>query len=272
MKLAAALPAVVFVLGACKHGEEVGTISGPPLLIDKGDATATPIDAGGRDAEPPLPPVTAEIVDVDAQGFHWDHVACEKRIFAGVSGHVTLLKPATKDAKGQFFAAVDPGDVVVARGKGGSDVKGPGKIVRAIARGAQCEPDSVGDIKARTSLGRPTKPLIWANGAMKAWLMVERADADFTYVGFLEGTAPVAEHQHDGSWEILCAIEANGEFTILGQPQRLAGGTCVSVPPGTKHAWKPDPGSNLRAVQFYSPAGPEQRFRGLAAGDSGAPK
>jgi hypothetical protein len=36
------------------------------------------------------------------------------------------------------------------------------------------------------------------------------------------------------------------------------------VPPDTKHAWKPDPGSKLVAIQMYDPPGPEQRFVALA--------
>ena len=46
----------------------------------------------------------------------------------------------------------------------------------------------------------------------------------------------------------------------------------VPVPPGVKHSWKPDPGTKLVAVQFYSPPGPEQRFKALAAAAADAGK
>ena len=46
--------------------------------------------------------------------------------------------------------------------------------------------------------------------------------------------------------------------------------TRVLIPAGAKHAWKPEPGSKLVAVQMYSPPGPEQRFVGLAAADKDA--
>lgn len=50
-------------------------------------------------------------------------------------------------------------------------------------------------------------------------------------------------------------------------------GAMSASPPDTKHEWRPDPGSTLRAVQIYTPRGPEQRFVALAAAetDAGAP-
>jgi mannose-6-phosphate isomerase-like protein (cupin superfamily) len=90
------------------------------------------------------------------------------------------------------------------------------------------------------------------------------------YLGRLEGTAPVSEHMHASSWEILAAVEANGVFSLEGTEGRLAARQVVVVPPGAKHAWKPEPGSKLVAVQMYSPPGPEQRFVALAAADKDA--
>ena len=55
-----------------------------------------------------------------------------------------------------------------------------------------------------------------------------------------------------------------------GTEGKLGPKQVVTVPPGAKHAWKPDPGSRLVAVQLYSPPGPEQRFVGLAAADKDA--
>ncbi len=104
--------------------------------------------------------------------------------------------------------------------------------------------------------------LTWANGAMHAHLDGEKLP--YAYVGRLEGTAPVAEHVHESSWEVLCAIEASGTFTVAGVAKRLGARTCVSVPPATKHSWTPDPGTKLVGVQFYDPPGPQSRFKALA--------
>ena len=92
------------------------------------------------------------------------------------------------------------------------------------------------------------------------------------YLGRLEGTAAVAEHVHEKSWEVLAAIDAAGTFTLDGKEQRLGPRQVVFVPPNTKHAWKPDQGSKLVALQMYSPPGPEQRFIALAAAEKDAGK
>jgi len=113
--------------------------------------------------------------------------------------------------------------------------------------------------------------LIWAGGAMHAHLDAEKDVSPGAYFGRLEGTAPVVEHMHKGSWEVLFAIEASGTFTLDGNPQRVGRYSVVYVPPDAKHSWAPDPGSKLVAFQIYTPPGPEQRFKGLAA-EAGAPK
>jgi mannose-6-phosphate isomerase-like protein (cupin superfamily) len=156
------------------------------------------------------------------------------------------------------------GDVLATAGGPPStlDVQGSGLLVVATAQ-VPC------DTAAARHLVRATQApeLTFMGGAMHAHLDVDdRAVAPTAYLGRLAGTAAVPEHSHAGSWEILCAVEAAGTFTLAGRDQRLAPRTCVSVPPDTKHVWKPDAGSNLVAVQIYAPPGPEQRFKKLASG------
>jgi mannose-6-phosphate isomerase-like protein (cupin superfamily) len=106
--------------------------------------------------------------------------------------------------------------------------------------------------------------LTFLGGAMHAHLDLVDPSATI-YVGRLGGTAGVPEHTHPSSWEILCDLEASGTFTLDGKAQHLGPRACVAVPPGVKHSWQPDPGSTLVAVQIYSPPGPEQRFKKMAA-------
>ena len=115
----------------------------------------------------------------------------------------------------------------------------------------------------------PTNPgpwLVWGNGKMAA----REYFRDAFYLGKLQGSLPVAEHVHLGSWEIICANRAAGTFTKDGIAQRLTAGGCVSIPPGHKHSWTPDPGTSLDAVQVYAPPGPEGRFRTLAGAEQEA--
>jgi quercetin dioxygenase-like cupin family protein len=120
--------------------------------------------------------------------------------------------------------------------------------------------------------GRDVPELRWAAGAMRAQLLVPAKDSPEVYLGRLEGTAPVAEHDHPTSAETLIAVEAAGVVTVDGKDVRVGPRQIVRIPAGTKHAWKPDPGSKLVAFQLYDPPGPEQRFIALAAAtDGGTP-
>lgn len=260
-------PMALLACVACHHEEEVGTISGPPLLVDRDASAASSApdasaldatDAAAPDASAPIPPLRADFADVEAKdGFHVEQTTeCTQGIFVAVKGKIVV----TGTNVNETLAA---GDVLTVQGKGAFDVRGPGTVVRANVVASSCEPVT----KSKLVRAASVKPLAWAGGKMHATLLVEKDDAKFAYVGMLNGSASVAEHVHEQSWEILCAIDAAGELTLAGVPSRLGPRTCVTVPPNTKHAWTPDAGRTLSAVQFYVPAGPEQRFRGLAAAE-----
>jgi quercetin dioxygenase-like cupin family protein len=99
---------------------------------------------------------------------------------------------------------------------------------------------------------------------MEAHLDAEADVSPSVYAGRLAGYASVAEHAHPGSWEVLCAVDANGTFIVDNVTKTLHSRQVVVIPPGAKHAWQPVAGSHLQAVQFYVPPGPEQRFKALA--------
>jgi mannose-6-phosphate isomerase-like protein (cupin superfamily) len=222
-------------LGAgCNASEPTATVQSPPLTI------APPPAAG--------PPVDARFVDVTSTRTSVPLAACTQMFVAAVSGTVT--------AGGQTLS---PGDVL-ATTTGPVELRGAGAAVVATTPVTPCS------VPLRLVLASTAPELTFMGGAMHAHLdLDDRAVAPTAYVGRLSGTAAVPEHVHDKSWEVLCAIQAAGTFTLAGQPQRIGPRTCIAVPPGTKHAWQPDPGSTLNAVQIYSPPGPEQRFKKMAA-------
>jgi mannose-6-phosphate isomerase-like protein (cupin superfamily) len=273
--------AAIFLLFAC-HEEQTGVVAGPPLRIGVSDAapplpvarTPSPSSpAAPVDAAPPAPaeefcPVNASFVALGAET-SVTHVACETRVLFVVEGSV---EASGEEKAGKWKQALGVGDVLVTQGKGGyrvrpsrsgKDAVAP-RAVLAILQPSNCEPNQFTSLSRRPILGKSTKDLSWAGGAMHARTYLEGPAAAVASVGWLEGTAPVAEHAHEGAWEVLCVVSAAGTMTIAGKPERLAGGTCVRVPAGVKHAWAPDPGTTLAAVQFYSPPGPEQRFKALA--------
>jgi mannose-6-phosphate isomerase-like protein (cupin superfamily) len=227
-------------LAACAQ-ESTGKVAGPPLLVAP-SAPTTPA------AAPPAPPVDARFVDVKGKTQSIPVGSCEELFVTPVRGTIVVA--------GETLAA---GDVLATAGRA-VEAHGNGLAVVASVAVPSCEPRHV---VVRASAA---PELTLAGGAMHAHLdLDDRAVAPTLYLGRLSGTAGVPEHAHDASWEVLCAVEAAGTFVLDGKENRLGPRTCVAVPAGSKHSWKPDPGSNLVAVQMYSPPGPEQRFKKLAA-------
>jgi mannose-6-phosphate isomerase-like protein (cupin superfamily) len=280
-----AIALATFALAGCPE-EKTATVSGPPLTAvpasssappSTATSTATSIPSSTSSSSPtPAPkltaadsPVTAELLDIKPPSTSIPMRVCQTVAASFVHGDGIALGEVLKK-----------GDVLVVQGAGGPsppsfEVKGTGQMVVARARLQSCEPGTSNTLTKRVVRANAAPDLAWAGGKMHARLdLDDRAVAPTFYMGRLEGTAPVAEHAHTGSFEVLVAIEAAGTFVLDGKEQRLAPGNVVVVPPDTKHSWSPDPGSKLVAVQLYSPPGPEQRFKKLAAdaaGDAGAP-
>ena len=98
-------------------------------------------------------------------------------------------------------------------------------------------------------------------------------DGQKASLGVLLGSkdAPVTQHKHDGSWEILVALRAEGtarraESAAASETAKVSvsDGTVVAIPKGALHAWEPGGTKPLVAVQLYVPPGPEQRFKELS--------
>jgi hypothetical protein len=206
--------------------------------------------------------VNAQFVDLTPKAIPYALRACDELLVAVAKGK------ATADSE-----KLQAGEVYVVFGAGEVKLQGSGLAVVAMVQRESCDENS--QRSRRTVVkGGAAPDLAFAGGKMHAHLDVEREVSPDVYLGRLSGSAPVAEHTHPDSTEIICAIEAAGTFTLDGKDQRLGPRHIVSVPPATKHAWKPDPGSTLVAIQLYSPPGPEQRFKALAAAaaDAGASK
>jgi quercetin dioxygenase-like cupin family protein len=175
-----------------------------------------------------------------------------------------LLVAAAKGAFSVAGQSLAQGDVLRLSGSDGLELKGSGLAV-VISSLHDCASGSTTAPTVHLARAGDAKDLSWAGGAMHAHLDLEKDASPDVYVGRIEGTAAVPEHAHPTSWEVLCAIEASGTFTVDGVPTHIVGPTVVAVPPGRKHSWQPDAGSKLVAVQVYAPPGPEQRFKTLAA-------
>ena len=217
-------------------------------------------EAGALTPAPTAAPVAATFVD--APGLV-EAPICSRVMLAIARGKVVVL--------GETLNA---GDVLVVTHPDPIKLEGPG-LVLAVRR--DFDP-SVCGVKARPVLDKKVvraaaaPELRWSSGTMAARLDVGEKLSPDVYLGRLEGTAGVPEHLHTGSWEILASIEAAGTFVVDGTEGRLGPRQVVMIPPGSKHTWKPDPGSKLLALQLYAPPGPEQRFVTLAASEVDAGK
>ena len=111
--------------------------------------------------------------------------------------------------------------------------------------------------------------LAWAGGAFHARIGFE-GEKRRASLGILMGSAdaPVAAHQHDGSWEVLVPLRAAGTAERGSERLPIADGVVVAIPKGVVHAWQPDGTKPLVALQLYVPPGPEQRFKSLASAAS----
>jgi len=75
----------------------------------------------------------------------------------------------------------------------------------------------------------------------------------------LPANARVAEHVHAGETELLYVLAGSGTMTVNGVTLPVGPTTVVQIPKNTKHSFTA--ATDVRAVQLYTPAGPEQRFK-----------
>lgn len=86
-------------------------------------------------------------------------------------------------------------------------------------------------------------------------------EAAMTELVMLPG-ATVAEHAHDRSAELLYILEGTGTLRLGEQTFEVKPGMAIFIPAGMKHSLRVDTQIEpLRAIQVYTPGGPEQRFK-----------
>lgn len=73
----------------------------------------------------------------------------------------------------------------------------------------------------------------------------------------------IPSHVHPTAAEILWIIEGEGELQLPSGIKKVSAGDAVLIPAGATHGFVAG-GAAVKAVQFYAPGGPEQRFRGTS--------
>ncbi len=123
--------------------------------------------------------------------------------------------------------------------------------------------------RPKTRSVRAAKPVPIADGNGWARMMFEAKQAgdDAAYMGSLSldpGTV-IAEHTHPDSSEFIYMLAGEGDFTIDGVTSRVKTGDAIQIPKGVKHSFtalgEDKKKDRVKAIQFYTPSGPEQRFK-----------
>lgn len=110
--------------------------------------------------------------------------------------------------------------------------------------------------------GSPT--LAIAQGKGEARILIDRAGAGSEEAAMshltLSAEARLPAHVHPAAAEIVHVLEGEGDVTASGKVHHVGPGDTLFIPAGVVHAFAPTKGP-VKAVQFYVPGGPEQRFR-----------
>lgn len=110
--------------------------------------------------------------------------------------------------------------------------------------------------------------LAWGGGAYHARIGFEDGSASLGAL-MTSKNAAVPQNVHDHEWEILAILSGDGTLVRMTGGKEddtpVAPGTFASIPPGVPHAYRPAGTSPMVAIQLFSPPGPEQRFKKLAA-------
>lgn len=77
---------------------------------------------------------------------------------------------------------------------------------------------------------------------------------------FLKPGVVIPEHTHTSD-EYLHFTKGNGEMVIGGEKFTIKNDTTVFIPKGVKHSYTNNTKYTTKAIQVYTPAGPEQRFK-----------
>jgi quercetin dioxygenase-like cupin family protein len=179
----------------------------------------------------------------------------------------TIVGPTPKQVQqvaAGDFATVEAGGVRELRAPDGGRLDAvlilvPGGREGAARAGALPTPEaSGGKIGAHVwHGGRDAKT--YPRGPGKVTIVVEKfAPAAGSLLDFPAGMA-IPEHVHAKETELMYVLSGTGTLTVKGQPLAVTATSVVQVPPNTPHAFTAT--TDFRAVQIYTPAGPEQRFK-----------
>jgi putative monooxygenase len=117
--------------------------------------------------------------------------------------------------------------------------------------------------RVATVAATPAQPIAAGNGSVVILFDAESAADRAAYVGVLTAQPglSVPEHVHDASTELLYVLQGAGVMTVDGAEHPVAADMAIQVPAGRRHGFQVTSAEPIIAIQFYTPSGPEQRFK-----------
>ena len=113
-----------------------------------------------------------------------------------------------------------------------------------------------------------------ADGKAEVRIIVDEAITRDTaaYVGAITASvgAQIPPHRHANSSEYLLVLEGAASMQVAGQTLIVQPGDAVQIPSSVEHSATIVGTESFKALQFYAPAGPEQRFKGQGSIVGGA--
>lgn len=148
----------------------------------------------------------------------------------------------------------DPKDV---QGRADFEViRDPGK--------AKAPPAANGKLVARSASDATALPMAGVRGSTARILLEPQVTGSQAIAVDLLEFAPgveVPRHQHAGSAEVLYVVAGGGTLNVGSESYPFGAEEVIHIPPDQPHGGKFAGGDKTIAIQFYAPAGPEQRFR-----------
>jgi quercetin dioxygenase-like cupin family protein len=119
--------------------------------------------------------------------------------------------------------------------------------------------------RAKVRVARQAAELTIGNGKGSVRILFEEKNAGDAAASMGVMTArpgmAVADHNHPTSSEYLYILTGEGEMYVAGKAMTVHAGDAIQVPRGVAHSFVVKGDEPVKAVQFYLPAGPEQRFK-----------
>jgi quercetin dioxygenase-like cupin family protein len=185
-----------------------------------------------------------------------------------------FLGPATVGGMGaEGQKSVAAGDMMYMRAGGAREIKATNGDVHAVlvlvpggpegsARAGALPTPPVGPVRSAL-VGPRVLPASAAKAYGPALIYGEPANLGDNQLSAavltVKAGVSVAEHVHAKETELLYVLEGSGTMTVKGVAQVVGPTSVVQIPANTKHAFTAT--TAVRAVQIYTPAGPEQRFK-----------